>query len=118
MPEGPPNGRPPPAKPDAYVTAYGRLALACSALAVVSQVVNLELRSRALSAHARGLPPPEGLQHHLWGALALAGLVAFIPGWYFIVCGYLAHGPFGAWRVGCTALVLLIAATMFSCLQV
>ena len=81
MSDGPPSGRPPPAKPDAYVTAYGRLALACS-------------------------------------ALALAGLVAFIPGWYFLICGYLAHGPFGSWRVGCTALVLLIAATMFSCLQV
>ena len=35
-----------------------------------------------------------------------------VAGWYFVVCGYVAHGPKGSWRVGFAALVLMMVATV------
>ena len=76
------------------MTALGTIALACSVFALVGSLAHMHLVALQESAHVQGLPPPGGLAY-LWGMLRLTGIVSFIAGWYFLICGYLAHGPFG-----------------------
>ena len=112
-----PAERPQPKAQDPDATIYGRLALACGALAFAGSQASLDAASLALSARTRGLPPPDGVTGWL-GFLALVGFFAWVAGWYFLLCGYVAHDPEGRWTVGCLALGLLTAATLFSCIQV
>jgi hypothetical protein len=98
------------------VTVLGRIALVCGVIALVGSLAHMHLVAIQEAARTQRLPPPEGFAY-LWGMLRLVGIVSFFAGWYFLICGYLAHGPFGPWKTGLAALVLLIAATMSSCVQ-
>ncbi len=107
----------PNATADTGLPVIAALALVCGTISLISQQTYLGLCGRLLSMSARGLPRPEGLRR--WGAtLAWVAFCTLVLGWWFFACACVARGLGGRWTVGCAALVVLIAATMSSCLQV
>lgn len=96
---------------------YSKLALVCGLIAFATFVALPILSVEVLQTKPSDLFQEAGLAAAGVG-LGIAGLVAVVAGWYFTFCGYVAHGPRGAWRMGTIAIVLLLIATVSSCITV
>lgn len=124
MPERPPSEQKPDIPVDRDVIVYGRLALAFGSLALISALLHLriydphDLARPLVWPHGRG--PWWGLAarvtdilhlQQFWEGVSALFVIALVAGWCFLFCGYSAHGLKGPWKMGCAALVVLLAAT-------